>query len=403
MLIQKIKPIIAFLLLSVLIFSPQIQIGAIKIEYFFSIIGFLFFIHDYQKNLSIDDKKYYLYTFTIISILFLLSLLLTRDFYYLKNFFVIFKFFFKAYLFVIIYKKYLSWFNPFIVLGISLIPYIFSIFFFQSNHEIATWWFNLGPNAKHNILFINHLRVSWLGGQTWDHSIYFTTIYFLIFSMSERKNFLKHLLLILIFLGAILSARTWIVTYVIAFVFILMNQKLKSYISLITHIISAFALTYFIYHFLIISELNFFRWIWEILFNLIGSSPEISGSVTDLNNQNLTFVQNNDLSLKTILFGDGKYAQIQDGIVRYYGGRDSGYIRELLCVGILFSGLLYLLYIFAILKSYTFRHHRRIAWFFIATLFIYQIKGDILFAYFGFFLFMDLLLKQRDLIKNEHI
>lgn len=403
MLVQKIKTLGILLFLSVLVFTPQLQIGMVKLEYIFSLIGFFVFVHDYKKKLSVDDKKYYSYILAGIFILFLSSLSLTRDLYYLKNFFVVYKFFFKVYLFIEIYKKNFSQFNPFTILGMTLIPYIFSIFFFQSNHDIAIWWFKLGPNTEYNIQLLKDLRVSWLGGQTWDHAIYLTSIYFLLFYVSDKKNLIIHFLLSFILLGAIISARTWMVTYAMAFIFIFLSRNLKSYVYLLLQLMAVVASTYIIYRYLIVTDKDFFRWIWEIFFNLFGRSPEITASMTDLNNQNLTFLQDTQLNLKTILFGDGKYTLIHEGMLRYYGGRDCGYIRELLCVGTLFSGLLYLLYIFSILKSYTFRHHRRIAWFFIATLFIYQIKGDILFAYFGFFLFMDLLLKQSDLIKNEHI
>lgn len=399
---EKIKFIFQVLILGLIFLPPggKIVISAnlkLGLDHLLAFTGLIFVALDIcrQRNKQAVHQVCF---FLALSVVFLLlALPFTRDFSYLKHFLFLSKNVLRFYLFVSLSRKFFKEEKLATIVGWSLIPFLVVTFILQSSPFITEWYLNFIGSDKNTIqLGLNTLRVSWSGLTSWEYSILFFisfTFYFISHPINKIEEFMMSGILLL---GASIYGRSWIVGFAILVLLFLIREP-KKILKLFLILFLVMTSTFIIYH-IIIDRPRFFLWTWEFL--RFGNKEVLAkSSFADLSQQNATFVQNTKFDLKKILFGHGKYTYLNaDGELRYFGDRDSGYIRQLLCVGFIYSCLLYGGAIYFFLKSLLWKTDRILILFMALSLLIYQWKGDILFYYLGIFFLFEL----GEIMKKEN-
>ena len=159
------------------------------------------------------------------------------------------------------------------------------------------------------------------------------------------------------------------------------------------NVVGGVALLIFLFTF-VINMPHRLLWIGEVFVNLV-KTQTLPDSVIDLSGQNASFIKNFVFDAKEFFLGTGKFVYWTNGELRYFGDRDSGYIREFLCVGVLFSTFLY-----ALLTTYIMRWSKVMVphflkFFLLLCFFVLQIKGEILYFYLGLFFLLELCFYSR--------
>lgn len=393
-------------ILSLVVLTPQIIIvpdvfilgKEFNLDYFLAFVGLGLYCWSYFFDPSRELLNRRVLSVSLgVVFLGLTALIFTRDISYIRNFLFLIKNMAKFYLFYYIsahsFKNKDSW----SILSYSLLPFLLTSILFQLNPSIAKTFFLFTTYSAESIskAFITS-RISWAGFSTWEYTIIFS---FILCSKIWNSKLTPSSVLLtsLLLLGSVMFGRSWVVILPVFILFSSFNltQASKTIVFLIADFLIVLAITWLVYV-LLFSQVDYFNWIWEFFFRLIKSNEIGTASVKELTEQNVAFVQNYSFAWREFLFGHGKYTVIRKGVIEYFGRKDSGYIRQLLCTGVIFSAIIYSSICFYVYKSSLYRNNRKLALFLLVTTLVLQIKGDIIFFCFGYYFLFELFEFERN-------
>lgn len=273
------------------------------------------------------------------------------------------------------------------VYALSILLYMCSTFAFIINPALKMKW-NSMIVSEQELYLIEWSRFStrfgFAGWSSFNVSIWclwgLIYLYFMyINSQIEYKKFLS--LSILIVIGSVMYARSGIILSLLMMFIIIFNELRKGKINYFGHIICITTALFMLIG--ILGRINAHAqealdWMFEFVNNFI-STGSISSSST---NELLLMYNNFSPSIKTLLFGDGKWNLFSGG---YYGNVDVGILRNILFGGIIYTvfeygiGIYFLKWMNKLMSRNKANGKRLIPFMVGIILFCCELKGDLLF------------------------